>query len=53
MGEAYCHGCEKDVQLKWNASVEMVELDLVLIDVVGYCPKCGLTIRHIKEWLDG
>jgi hypothetical protein len=53
MGEAYCHNCKKDVQLKWNASVEMVELDMVLVDIVGYCPTCRLTIRRIKEWLHG
>ncbi len=53
MDEACCHNCKKDVQLEWNASIEIVKVDMVLVDVVGYCPVCGLTIRRIKGWLYG
>lgn len=53
MDEAYCHNCKKNVQLKWDASVEIVKVDTVLVNVVGHCPICGLTIRNVKEWLNG
>ena len=53
MDEAYCYQCKKNVVLVWDAQIEKVEPESVLVSISGRCPICLDRIRHIKEQLDG